>query len=111
MLPTKSVRYLPKNPEFALPTDVYSLPETITRDLPPGFLEDTINRMRARGERKRDINPSILSVVCHEILSDGGSLDRYTLIVLATARYYNYQAKMALSKPEKEMKQLNLIGL
>jgi len=100
----KPVHYLPKNSGLALPSNIYSLPEIITRDLPSGFLEGTMARMIARGERKKDINPSILSVVCHDTLANSGSLDKYTLMIISTIKYYQYQTWMALFRAEERMK-------
>jgi hypothetical protein len=93
MLPAaKSVHYLPN-------IERYSLPEILTRDLPPNFLEYTIAHMRKTRVRKRDIDVSLVSVVCHETLANRGLIEDWVaLIALAAAKYHTYQARMILCK-------------
>ncbi len=52
-----------------------------------------------------EVNVSVLSVVCHGVLANRGSIDyrgfRDYLIALSAAGYNLYEARMVLSKPPK----------
>lgn len=89
-------------PSYFQRTETPALPESIRRELPPRFLDDAIEQIRATEREnylpKCDINVSLLSVVCYEEVTRIDSKDylphRDLWVAIAVASYHSYETKM-----------------